>query len=201
MLFLSNAIKNVKINNNMNLVKKLVIHEIIHIQLVKNSFKLFVMKNDICQIFSFIEINILFISTYTSRFFIKLGKLNQSTHFELYVSIELFIQSVNMFNNNENCFINIGVIEKNNINITINIEKYIIVIHTQSDIFHLLNLFNKGENNTFKNNANHKIINMFNILYINKHIIIKKVSINSFVKKLYSFFFRFNIFCTILKIY
>lgn len=180
-------------NNITRFAIKFVIQEIIHIPLVKNSFKLLVIKNDICHMFSFKVVSILSTSRYINKFFMKSGKLNQSIHLEWYVSIELFIQSDNIFNNNANCFIKIGAIENISTNMVNNIIKYIKVIPIQSDIFHLLNLFNNGENNIFKNNASHKIINRFQILYTNKQPITKKVSIVSFVKKLYSFFLSLSI--------
>jgi hypothetical protein len=87
MSFLSNAMKNVNMNNNTKSAIKFVIQEIIQIPLVKKSFKLFVIKNDICHMFSLIEISILFISTYINKFFINSGNLNQSSHCVSYVSI------------------------------------------------------------------------------------------------------------------
>ncbi|MDP2395669.1 MAG: hypothetical protein Q8M44_01920 [bacterium] len=181
-------------NNITRFAMKFVIPEISQIQLVKKSFKLLVIKNDICHMFSFNVVKILSTSRCNNKFFTNSGKLNQSIHLVLYISIELFIQLVSIFKNNANCFKNIGTIDNNSTTIVISINLAIIVIPIQSDIFHLLNLFNKGENKIFKNNHNQRIISRFDISYINKQQIIKNDNIISLVKKLYSFFLNLSIF-------
>lgn len=127
-------------------------------------FKLDHRNVEIWEELSFIKFNICSTSKFFTKFSTIIGSQSQSIHDSLYISKTLFAQSASHVNKDTLLLATSGIIKKIINAKTKSKDIKIIIIQNKSFIFHLLNLFRRGEKSTLKNRDNISINMIFTIL-------------------------------------